>query len=188
RTPAIISDVEYKSIGPFEVREWLIIDGGYLKPSVDHPHIKAHVAVRNRVDSVIRNIKVQPPVAVIIGNGKRHAPHSEIENILGFGEMPLPVIEEEVGAAANGIDDQIERSVAIDIDQCRSRGIQIRASDAGFFGDVLKFPISQVSIKMVARFGSAKVQVTQAVSIHVAGGYPGAAGKDLTRQGPLLRQ
>jgi hypothetical protein len=83
-------------------------------------------------------------------------------------EMALTVIQEKTGAGANPVNQQVEITVAIDVGENRPRGILAKASDSRLLSDVLEPPSTQIPVEPVAAFESAEIEVTPAISIHVA--------------------
>jgi hypothetical protein len=73
--------------------------------------------------------------------------------------VSLAIIEENVRPAPDRVNYQIQVSVSIDIHQRNSRGIQVGAGHPGFFGNVLKSPVSQVSKEAIAGLEATKVQI-----------------------------
>src|SRR5712664_221446 len=92
--------------------------------------------------------------------------------------MSVAVIYENVGSAAQRIDDHIQVAIAVDVGEYRPRGIQLRASHPGGGGNVLEFPISQIAVEHVRPIQSAEVKITQTVAIHITGGHARAIEKN----------
>src|ERR1044072_2713663 len=100
--------------------------------------------------------------------------------------MTLSIVQKQVGAAANGIDHEIQIAIAIDVRKRGARTIQIGASNASRRRNVFETPIAQVSIKNIRAVQSAEIDIGQTVSIDIARGHPRTIQKDLIRQMALL--
>jgi len=93
-----------------------------------------------------------------------------------------------VGAAPDGVHDQVQGPVPVDIHEGCARGVKVCATNTRFLRDVLELPVSQVAIKVVARLKAAEIEVAPAIAIDIAGGNTGTIGQNLAGQRPLLRQ
>src|SRR3954471_16688590 len=102
--------------------------------------------------------------------------------------MAFAIIEEHMSSPADGIHDQVQGPIAVEINQRRSGGVQVFASDSRLFGDVFKFPMTQVSEESITASQPTKIKIAQAIPIHVARGHARAVRQNLAGQGPLLRE
>src|SRR5437773_2901345 len=102
--------------------------------------------------------------------------------------MTLAVIEEEASSTAEGVDQQIQVSVSIDVRENRPGRILSRTSNASRVRNVLKFPVAQIAIKNGRLFQSAEKQVAPPVPIHVSRGHARAAQPHRVFQSLLFRK
>jgi hypothetical protein len=136
---------------------------------------------------VIGDVEIQGAVAIYVRQRHRSAAiFPEQSAVCRFGEMTLPVIEEEAGSSAERVDQQIQVSVSIDVrENCPGR-ILSRTSNARRSCDVRKFPIAQIAIKSGRVLEAAEKQVAPAVSIDVSRGHARAAQTHRVFQSLLL--
>ena len=105
-----------------------------------------------------------------------------------FAKAPFPVVEKDVRAVADGVDDQVEIPVPVEVrESCPRRG-QSGASDPGFRRDLLEPPVAQVPVKRVRAIQRAEVKVTPAIAIDVTRGDARPVQQNLISQGTRLRQ
>ena len=92
---------------------------------------------------VIGDIKIEKSVAIDIGECHGGAARLALEPAFqAFGEMPMAIVEEQAGSAAEGIDQQVEVAVAIDIGQDGTGGNLSRTGDASGSRYIFKLPVS----------------------------------------------
>ena len=138
--------------------------------AVDHVPVEAGLGmVPDRVGAVVGHVEVEEPVPVNVRQGQRHRAFAAIEHLPGRGKLSLAVIEKDVGPASDGIDDQVEIPIAVDVHQGRSGRVEVRTGHTGLGGHIFEFPVAQVAIEDVVVVQPAKVEVHQAVAVHVPG-------------------
>src|SRR5256885_5976661 len=71
----------------------------------------------------------------------RRPPRSPLFPYTTLFRSAFAIIEEHMSSPADGIHDQVQGPIAVEIDQRRSGGVQVFASDSRLFGDVFKFPM-----------------------------------------------
>ena len=91
-----------------------------------------------------------------------------------------------MSSASEGIYNQVQGAVPINIDQCGPRTIEIRTGNTGLFGNIFELPVPKIAVETVAAFQAAEIDITSTVTIHVTGGHTRAAGKYLAGQEALL--
>jgi hypothetical protein len=90
--------------------------------------------------------------------------------------MHLAVVTKNSRSATERIDQQIQVTIPINVGQNSARRVLIPATDAGGIRDILKFPIPKIAVELVApSVQAAKINITQAVTVHVSGCHPGSA-------------
>ena len=95
------------------------------------------------VDAIIRDVEFEIAVAIDIAH--RHGHGAKLRGEAGvhkFCEVCVTVVEKKARAAADGIDEQIEIAIAIDIGKERAGGELIVASDACGGSDVFEPPVA----------------------------------------------
>src|SRR5262249_32795282 len=85
-----------------------------------------------------------------------------------FRKNAFAIVQEEAHPCAQSGDQQIEITVAIDIDQDSSGAVLVRAGHTGVRCDIFEFPVSEVSVKNVWIIETAKVNVATPVAINIA--------------------
>ena len=78
---------------------------------------------------------------------------------------------------------KVEVSVAVEVHEGGAHGRQMFAVDAGLIRDVLKLEVAEISVKRVAAFDVAEIEVGPAVAIHVTHGDPRATHQVLILAG-----
>ena len=180
--------VDGKSVGQIGVRHGPAIDALDHLPAVDHAERELRVGhVHQSARAIIRDIKVQITVAIEVAQRQRHSAFARIEDgkIPGFGEAAFAVVNENVRAAAEGIDDEVQIAVAIQIDQRGAGGRQIRTGHACRLSNVLKFPMAQVAVEAVPTVEAAKIQVAPTIPVDVPRRDARAVEQDLIGEMPL---
>src|SRR6266404_2088054 len=81
--------------------------------------------------------------------------------------MTFTVVEEGTCAAPNGIDEQVQVAIAIEVRQHSAGRVLVWASDAGRLRDILEFPIPKISIEHIGTLDSTKINVTPPVAIDI---------------------
>src|SRR5438445_36027 len=82
--------------------------------------------------------------------------------------MTLAVVLENPGATSHRIDQKVQITVPVNVGEDSARRILASAPDTGGVRDILKFPVTQISVHpVVVAVETAKVNITQAVAIHV---------------------
>ena len=91
-------------------------------------------------------------------------------------------------ALAEGIDDQVEVAVTIEINQRAAGRRNIGAGHAGGLGFIGEPPVAQVAIQTASPIEAAKKQIAPAVAIHVTRRHAGAVEENLIGEMALLRE
>ncbi len=128
--------------------------------------------------AVVCDVKVEKAISIDVADGQRHAAFAEIQ-ARGKTEFAFAIVEENVRACANGIDDEVEVAVAIEIDESGASAVDMGEGDAGLSGDVFKFPVAEIAVEHVVSAHAAEIEIAPAIAIHVAGGDAGAVKQDL---------
>ena len=100
--------------------------------------------------------------------------------------MSPAVVQKKSRAAAEAVHQQIQIAIAIDVREHGAGGRLIGAGDARFRGDLHKLPVAEVAIKRVGAVQAAKVEIAQAVAVHVPGSDAGAVQINLVRECSFL--
>src|SRR5882762_1754928 len=91
-------------------------------------------------------------------------------------------------AVADGIDDQIEIAVAIQVGQRSPGGGQTGASHPGLGRDVLELPVAEIPVEGVGPIQCTEVEVAPAIPIDVTSGDPRSVEENLVGEVTRLRQ
>ena len=82
----------------------------------DRLNTQAGRIVPEGVRAVVRDVEVEVAIGVHVGHGHRAGAETTDQSTVGeFGEAGGAVIEEESGSASDGIDEEVEVAVAVDI-------------------------------------------------------------------------
>ena len=104
--------------------------------------------IEERLGSVIGDIEVEKSVAIDIGQGHGGAARLTLESALeAFGKMTVAIVEKEARSPAQGIDQQVQIAIAIDIRQNSAGGNLSSTGNSGGCSHVLKLPVTQVSVE-----------------------------------------
>src|SRR5262245_11717246 len=71
-------------------------------------------------------------------------------------------------------DEQVEITIAIDIDKQSACGMKSRQSNTRSSSHVFKSPASEISVQRVGAGDRAEVKIAQAIAIEVSGGHSGS--------------
>ena len=84
--------------------------------------------------------------------------------------MAAAIVEKTMCASADGVHQQVEVPVPIDVGKHHPGAVQLRASHPGGRRHVFKLPMAEVAIEHVAAFDPGKVKVAEAIPVDVASG------------------
>ncbi len=100
----------------------------------------------------------------------------------------MTIIEEDVRAAAEGIDQQVEVTVAIDIGKDGPGRFQAVAGDTGGLRHFFKPSAAQISIEGIGATEATEIEIAPAIAIDITGGHAGAIDEDLVEGGLIVGQ
>ncbi len=125
--------------------------------------------------AVIRDVEIEIGIAIEIAQSDGHGAEALHEaGLREFGEEAPAVVEEKARAAADGIDEQIEITIRINVGKGCAGGKLAGAGDAGAGGDVLELPAAEVAIEGVVTLKTADIDVAEAVAVDIPEGETGA--------------
>src|ERR1051326_9077103 len=165
--------------------------GSYDGLTIDYTHFRPAIRWVILVISgpVVRHIQIE--IAVTVNIRQRHRGRTvfaQQPGIARFSEVPLAIIEEQAGSTADGIHQEIEFSIAVDISEDSTGRMLPRASNACRLGDVEEFPIPEVLIKHIRTVDGAKVDVAQTIAIDITQRHARAVLEDAVFACPGVRE
>ena len=170
------ADLKRKTVGQIGLRERPAVNRGDDRLAVLDFEREARVGlVANGHPPVIGNVKVQGAIAINVGHCQGHTCSLGVQHarLRRFSKVPFAIVKEDVRAAADRIDNQIQVTVAVDISERCAGRIQSGTCYASRFSDVLKFPVAQVAIQDVRSVQPTKKQITPSITVHVPRGNAG---------------
>ena len=137
-------------------------------------------SIADIIAPVVGHIEVQRPVAIDIRQRHRRRPvfAPGARRRRGIDKFSVAVVQKAEDPIAELGDEQIEKSVAIDVGEDRAAIIAFAGCDPGFLGNVLESPVSEVLIERVMTVETAEVDVGQAIVIKIAYGDARSVVKD----------
>ena len=89
----------------------------------------------------------------------------------GFGEVSGSIVQEQAGAKAQTVDQQIEVPVAVDVHQDGARAGLVGTRCPSGLGLSLESPATPVEVQFVGTIQSCEVEVAPAVSVDITEGH-----------------
>jgi len=157
--------------------------GEVLRPAVgpppaDEPEILAAIEVAGPLD-VVADEEVEIAVAVDVCQRHRGGPQALGEAVAGgLGEASFAVVQEQPGAEAEPVHQQVEVAVAIHVGHDGPGAGLTRAGGSPGVGLALEPPAAAVQVQGIGALEAREVQVAPAVSIHIAQGHAGSVLED----------
>src|SRR5436309_9281994 len=101
--------------------------------------------------------------------------------------MAIPIIKKQARPAAEGIDEEVQIAIAIDISKSSARTVLAFHEDTGTGSYVFKAPVAEVAIEGAMGSHAAEKKIAPAIAIHISRGNPRAAGAQRILKVPFIR-
>ena len=83
---------------------------------------------------------------------------------------------------ADRADEQIEIAIAVEIHEHCAGGIDASARNPRGVGDILEFPVAEVSVERVRTVQSTEIEIAPAVAVDITGGHARAVQENVVGQ------
>ena len=140
--------------------------GAQRTAAVHVQHLQPRAA--NGRGAIVRDVEVERAVPVQVGECERCGAEFFEQPRVALSKLALTVIEKTARPAADGVHEQIQITVAIEIGERRAGRVLIRAGHARARGDVCKLPAAQISVERATALQPREENVATPVAIHVA--------------------
>ena len=138
--------------------------------------------------TVVRNIKIQSSVSIEVTEGEGHTGMVRIQAAAqwGFSEVPIAIIEKNMAATCDGVDQKVQIAIAVDIGEAGAGDVQAGATDAGGGSYIFEVPIPQIPKEVAVPAKSGEEKITPSIAVNVASRNAGAIEENLVGELPLL--